>query len=234
MAVAWPVLVVLMVEIFVSTRWTGLAWPMQAMRWLGTLAIGGMAMRVSWVHLNDLMSSRGQKVDVAILGPLAIDCLAIMATALILAGRRTVSTVEDITTDALPDGTTVDIAHGKIVGIGRTLSGAQDMPTAQWADPGNVPPLDTNWTPQDTHWLARLGAELDSTTTPAAPVTSSPLPTRTRQAPRGAVNEAEALELASVGREHGLKAGEIAELLAGYYGVNARTIRRIPGWAFIG
>jgi hypothetical protein len=82
--------------------------------------------------------------------------------------------------------------------------------------------------------LARLGAELDSTTTPAAPVTSNPLPTRTRQAPRGAVNEAEALELASVGREHGLKAGEIAELLAGHYGVNARTIRRIPGWAFIG
>lgn len=88
MAVAWPALVVLMVEIFVSTRWTGLAWPMQLLRWLGTLAIGGMAMRVSWVHLNDLMASRGQKADVAILGPLAIDCLAIMATALILAGRR--------------------------------------------------------------------------------------------------------------------------------------------------
>src|SRR6188768_2603205 len=71
MAVSWPVLVVLMVEIFVSTRWTGLSWPMQVLRWLGTVAIGGMAMRVSWVHLNDLMLSRDQKVDVAILGPLA-------------------------------------------------------------------------------------------------------------------------------------------------------------------
>ena len=215
MAVAWPVLVVLMVEIFVSTRWTDLAWPMQAMRWLGTLAIGGMAMRVSWVHLNDLMSSRGQKVDVAILGPLAIDCLAIMATALILAGRRTVSTVEDIAADTLPD----------------VVSIVQDMPTTNWASPDNVPALDTNWTPQDTHWLARLGAELDSTTTPAAPVVTAELPVRRRQAVRGVVDEMEALELAATGRLHDLGAGEIAQLLAGWYGVSTRTIRRIPGWA---
>jgi hypothetical protein len=87
MAVAWPALVVLMVEIFVSTRWRGLGLAMQCLRWLGCLSIGAMAMRVSWVHLNDLMLSRGQMADVAILGPLAIDALAIMATALILAGR---------------------------------------------------------------------------------------------------------------------------------------------------
>lgn len=96
MAVAWPVLVVLMVEMFVSPRWVGLPWPMQVLRWLGTIAIGGMAMRVSWVHLNDLMASRGQKQDVSILGPLAIDLLAIMATALILAGRRTVQVATDV------------------------------------------------------------------------------------------------------------------------------------------
>jgi hypothetical protein len=101
MAVAWPALVVLMVEIFVSTRWRGLGLAMQCLRWLGCVSIGAMAMTVSWVHLNDLMASRGQMAIVAILGPLAIDALAIMATALILAGRGhsgQVDTREDTTT----------------------------------------------------------------------------------------------------------------------------------------
>lgn len=87
MAVTFPALVVLMVEVFVNARWRGLAWYMQLLRWLGCAGVTAVAMRVSWVHLNDLMLSRGQTADVAILAPLAIDFLAIMATALILAGR---------------------------------------------------------------------------------------------------------------------------------------------------
>jgi hypothetical protein len=228
MAVSWPVLVVLMVEIFVSTRWTGLSWPMQILRWLGTVAIGGMAMRVSWVHLNDLMLSRDQKVDVAVLGPLAIDCLAIMATALILAGRRTVSTVED--TPRLLDVVEQDIPDEDMDALRRGMEGLRNGPIAQWTSPDSVPALDTNWTSEEIDLFARLGAELDSTTTPAAPVVTAELPVRRRQAVRGVVNEVEAIELAEVGRHHGLKAGDIAELLAGYYGVSTRTIRRIPEW----
>lgn len=90
LAVSWPALVVLMVEMFVSTLWPATK-PMQAIRWIGCLAIGAMAMRVSWVHLNDLLASRGQDADVATIGPLAIDALAIMATALILSGRGQVA-----------------------------------------------------------------------------------------------------------------------------------------------
>ena len=37
MAVVYPALVVLMVEVFVSSRWIGLSWPMQVLRWAGTL-----------------------------------------------------------------------------------------------------------------------------------------------------------------------------------------------------
>lgn len=88
LAVTWPGLVVLMVHVFVSSRWIGLGWAMQVLRWLGCLSIGAVAMRASWIHLNDLLASRGQPADVATLGPLAIDFLAIMSTALILAGRR--------------------------------------------------------------------------------------------------------------------------------------------------
>ncbi len=52
MAVAWPALVLLMVEIFVSTRWIGLSAWMQALRWLGCLSIGVMAMRVNPVAIK--------------------------------------------------------------------------------------------------------------------------------------------------------------------------------------
>lgn len=140
MAVAWPALVVLMVEIFVSTRWTGLSWPMQLLRWLGTLAIGGMAMRVSWVHLNDLMASRGQKADVAILGPLAIDCLAIMATALILAGRRGQRLGHDSGQWVNPVQVATKLANGQDdgqPGLGQALANSEDTAIGPW------PPLAT-------------------------------------------------------------------------------------------
>lgn len=91
-AVAMPALVVLAVHMFVSPRWDGLAWPMQTLRWAGCLAIGGMAMFVSWFHLHDLLVARDQPGAATILEPLALDAMAVMATALLLAGRRTVAT----------------------------------------------------------------------------------------------------------------------------------------------
>jgi len=87
-AVAAPAIVILMVEMFVSKIWVGQTWQIQVIRWLATVAIGGVAMRTSWTHGHDFMARRGQASDVATLWPLAIDLLAIMATALILAGRR--------------------------------------------------------------------------------------------------------------------------------------------------
>ncbi len=86
-AVAAPGIVVLMVEMFVSRWWIGRPWYMQIIRATSCAVIGGIAMRASWTHGHDFMSSRGQTSDVATTWPLAIDLLAIMATALILAGR---------------------------------------------------------------------------------------------------------------------------------------------------
>lgn len=87
-AVAAPAIVVLMVEMFVSRIWVGHRWHIQILRWLATLVIGGVAMRTSWTHGHDFMADRGQTADVSTSWPLAIDLLAVMATALILAGRR--------------------------------------------------------------------------------------------------------------------------------------------------
>jgi hypothetical protein len=91
-AVAMPGIVVLMVEMFVSRWWIGRPWHMQTVRVLATATIGGVAMRASWTHGHAWMLSHGQERDVAAMWPLAIDLLAIVATALILAGRRTAAT----------------------------------------------------------------------------------------------------------------------------------------------
>lgn len=151
LAVAFPALVVLMVEVFVSARWIGLKWPMQLLRWMGTLSIGAVAMRVSWTHLNELMSVRGQTADVATLGPLAIDFLAIMATALILAGRGQVAKPADtVPVTVLPPYKSTVLAEHAI----------RQTPTV--AD-------------EVQSYLDRLSAELDSTTTVAHPISPAPM-----------------------------------------------------------
>lgn len=208
MAIAWPALVVLMVHMFVSSRWVGQGWPMQILRWAGTLAIGGMAMLVSWIHLNDLMSSRGQVEVVATCGPLAIDLLAIMATALILAGRRTVSVSSGVdlsTAIAALDTATLDVQ-------------------------GVYSPVD-----EATGYLARLSQATDSTTTPAFRIESAPTRTMSIGAPKvrvpSVIDAQVALTLAKTGvRQSDYTLGEISELIGGYYGVSGRTIRRQPWW----
>lgn len=120
-AIAAPGIVVLMVEMFVSRIWLGSARHVQIIRWMATVAIGGVAMRTSWTHGHDWMASRGQATDVATLWPLAIDLLAILATALILAGRRghMATGQNDVATDpghpdvamaTQPDDPTLDLA----------------------------------------------------------------------------------------------------------------------------
>lgn len=86
LAGAWPILVLLTIELFVSGRWSSRT-GYQILRWFGCLSVGSMAMLVSWVHLHDLLATRGQLSLVSMAGPLAIDGMAIMATGLILSTR---------------------------------------------------------------------------------------------------------------------------------------------------
>lgn len=153
LAVSFPALVVLMVEVFVSSRWRGLAWPMQVLRWLGTLAIGAVAMRVSWTHLHALMLARGQEKDVATLGPLAIDALAIMATALILAGRGQRVRVDKI---EKVDRVATRLANGLAEQQAITAILKVDEPVATQP----AAPLDT-WTDEDLAMLASFERDMD-------------------------------------------------------------------------
>ena len=109
LAGAAPLLVLLTIELFVSRRWSPKR-GFQALRWLGCMSIGILAMGVSWVHLHDLLLSRGQFPAVAAFWPFAIDGMAIMATGLILSTRDSVKQVETIA-EALDTFTTGEIAE---------------------------------------------------------------------------------------------------------------------------
>lgn len=231
----WPAVVVLTVHLFVNARWRGLSWPMQTLRWLGCLSIGAMAMRVSWVHLNDLMASRGQKADVAILGPLAIDFLAIMATALILAGHGQKLDIDLDSTLAKwvnPGqvanrmGNVLDTLASQDAHMSNESLGVQmaDIPSAFKVIPTQDPEADL---------FARLERQFSSADAPVSPApVSTVVPEPAVSGRQKRLTPADSLEasgLALAGRRSGLGAGEISELLAGWYSVSARTIRR-QGW----
>lgn len=167
LAVAFPALVVLMVEVFVSARWRGLPWPMQVLRWAGTLSIGAVAMRVSWTHLHDLMADRGQSGDVSTLGPLAIDFLAIMATALILAGRGQVEPVQVVHED-----TADEILAKRLDEVARLDASTRVVLPELSHQPLTVlPPSDEGRT-----WLDSLqDSTLDTSTTAAYPISPAPM-----------------------------------------------------------
>jgi len=208
LAVAFPALVVLMVEVFVSARWRGLPTPMQWLRWAGCLSIGVMAMRVSWVHLNELMVSRDQTTDVAIIGPLAIDALAIMATALILAGRG----------QARPAVTEPTIEP--------TIPAVASREEPNWLYVGSRSLEEAGVAEEASSYLARLSGELDSQTTPAHPV--SPAPMTNAVKPESVPDTATDLILAwhAADAVERPTATQVNEALAAWFDVSPRTGRR--------
>jgi hypothetical protein len=229
-ATIWPIFLFASIEILLHTPWMA-NWRDRLTKGVAVGLVGAVAAYVSYFHLAHVLSDYGYDAVSRYAGPLAIDaCMAMATLALNRVGhaREVVSKVEDMDTDTeVPDMDTEapDMDMDNVQPARFTYTG----PTAQWAELSRVPALDTNWTPEDVDWLSRLGHELDSTTTPAVPVASTPLPQR--RGPRGTVDEVQALEWAEIARTHGFKAGEIAETLADHYGVSTRTIRRIPGWA---
>lgn len=182
MAAAWPILVILAIEMFVSPRWSPR--PMfQVWRWVGCLAVGGMAMVVSWTHLHDLMSARGQLVVVAVLGPLAIDGMAIMATGLILSTRVRGHVATDVgdKIGAVMDtvATGQHYASGGHVRTGQTDNPSTDTyvrgpdPSVSADKPaGTVPDVGTDIRTGRDRWADLLEPDVDTVTVPM----STPVP----------------------------------------------------------
>jgi hypothetical protein len=239
-AVAFPVLVVLMVELFVSRLWVGTRWPMQVIRWAGTVSIGGIAMRVSWTHGHDFFLSRGQAADVANLGPIAVDLLAIMATALILSGRT--AGQRDSRTDAERVQDSLTAQEDKLAALsGRGLS--TDAPTRldtprdmsqAGVDSLSTVPLDTG---QDIDvpltvdtaegYLSRLSRDMDTDSVPAAPVSAPPVVQghETRPFRQRGTEDALDVAVAAILLDRDLTPADKAHLAANH-GVTTKTVGR--------
>jgi len=94
-AIFWPVALFVATEILARVPWpSGKRWT--ALRFAGLLPVALVAAFVSYRHLSGLLAFYGEDIVTAIVGPLAVDGLMVMATGALLAtARRTVALAED-------------------------------------------------------------------------------------------------------------------------------------------
>jgi len=224
MAVGWPALVILAIEMFVAPRWSSKTM-FQVWRWFGCLTVGGMAMVVSWTHLHDLMASRGQLAIVTILGPLAIDGMAIMATGLILSTRGQVATGQSVANRV--DNVLDTLATGErfVATEVATLPDVdalwpEDVATMMdkdvatlWPDPVATQPLSLRG--------QRLATEVATFLATDAPVSPAPAGTR-----RNSGANAEGIALYRAWDPQVISLKDVDTLIAAHFGASKRTLRR--------
>jgi hypothetical protein len=86
-SVLWPVMVVVAVELLISTPWPA-GWTWAVTRFVGVGLVGVVAAVVSYRHMSGLLTAYGEDHVVSGLGPVAVDGLMVMATASLVAVRR--------------------------------------------------------------------------------------------------------------------------------------------------
>lgn len=249
MAAGWPILVLLAIEMFVSPRWSPERM-FQVWRWLGCLAVGGMAMVVSWTHLHDLMHSRGQLFIVSVLGPFAIDGMAVMATGLILStrtrvARRTGGQGLKLFTDIADAAQmSVDIADGIEAAAQMSTDAFRDSTDRLLALPDftmsadmsadmSVDPMATRpdgdlsaWTAGYEQALDELSADIgDEAEAYVRAATEDILPQRTRTS----VPEEFAAIAGTWDMYEPMSRADMIKMSAAYFEVHPRTVRR---WLF--
>lgn len=83
-AVFWPIALLVAVEILARTAWpAGTRWTV--MRYVGLLPVALVAAGVSYRHLSGLLAYYGEPGLTALVGPLAVDGLMVMATSALIA-----------------------------------------------------------------------------------------------------------------------------------------------------
>jgi hypothetical protein len=86
-AVFWPVALFVAIEILARVAWPdGRRWVL--LRFGGLLPVAAVAAFVSYRHLSGLLTFYGDETAVAVLGPLAVDGLMVMATGALIATSR--------------------------------------------------------------------------------------------------------------------------------------------------
>lgn len=230
LAIGPPLATLLMAELFVS-QWPR-AWSLQAVRWGGTITVGSLAMVVSWLHLSELLAARGQTMLVAILWPLAIDGLAIMAMAKLLAMRghgQTVATHGQPVAMREPANWPANPAAGLAKEVESEVARLTEEMDKRWTDDGHGhEAADCPDVATPTDWdaeLAKFDMAIDQTGQDVASAAEDILrPVATAPVVTGV--PAEARELLAGWDATALPAADMEALLAAHFGKSGRTIRR--------
>lgn len=229
-AIWWPLALFGVVELLIHTPWLA-NWRDRMTKGAVLVAVASVAAWVSYWHLANVLSHYGYDVASRYAGPVAIDAAMVLAALaldrVVQARRGHVSKRVDI-----------QLATGGIVHGPRpmlwTADGVVHKPakdTTAEVDKA-ISEAGQDVANEAESWLAGLASRVEDTTS-TLPVPVSPAPAQGGRSAKVRLTMAdgtEASELAAMGRDNGLKAGEIAELLAGWYGVSTRTIRRQPWW----
>jgi hypothetical protein len=101
-AFSWPVFLFVAVEILARAEWPR-QFSFALVKWIGLLPVAVLAAAVSYRHLSGLLTHYGEERFVALVGPLAVDGLMIMATGALLAtGHHRTKTDRDAASAAVP------------------------------------------------------------------------------------------------------------------------------------
>jgi hypothetical protein len=239
-ATVWPLVLFGVVELLLHTPWVA-NWRDHLTKLATVTLVASVAAWISYWHLANVLSHYGYDVASRYAGPLAVDSAMVLAA---LALNRVGQARRSVAIGHNPDGSTFTVQNkdgSPVTDMPRLLDAPRPM-TEQEAEDLRlrfVAMADgTDRAVQDAGqelaaeaegWLAGLQSRVQ--TEPTLPVPVSPGPGRERK-PRTEIDAQEAQELAWRGRVDGhYRAGEIAELLAGWYGVSARTIRRQAWWS---
>ena len=209
-AIVWPLTLLAVVEVLIHTPWMR-NWRDRLTKAVGVGLVGAMAAYISYFHLAHTLSAYGYDVVSRYAGPLAIDAAMVMATlALNRVGhaRRAV--------DSGQEDTTLDTTSAT------TLATVQEV-TEGWTEPVAITVAD-----EAQHYLDRLAADLDVSTTPAAPIQiTRAVATRINPAsvPADAAKQISAWLTADFQARP--RAGQVDEAIAAQFDVSPRTAR---GW----
>lgn len=231
LAIGPPLATLLVAELFVS-QWPR-QWSLQAVRWGGTITVGTLAMVVSWLHLSKLLEARGQSDMVAILWPLAIDGLAIMAMAKLLAMRGHGHVAIPDTEVTLASGSVLSgpadvvatVATGMDKGLVSGTPVTADMLTPVDNAATEPPPYvatPTDWDAELASWDTAIDRAGHDVATAAETILRRPAPA----VPVVSGVPAEARELLAAWDKMALPSREVDTLLAAYFGRDPRTVRR--------
>jgi hypothetical protein len=241
-AILWPALLLLTVETLIHTPWLA-TWRDNLTKLAITALVFAVAAWVSYWHLANVLSHYGYDVASRYAGPLSIDAAMVLAT---IALNRVGQARRDEMSKNVVTAEGVDKWHAEELAKGDVLAEpAQPVEMLDNVMQGVMSRIDESIAErnEEADMWARLEQEFAGSDAPVspAPIVRPEVPAmRTMQealgGPRGgkarlsAQDSAEAHTLAVEGRRHGLSAGDISEILAGYYGVSARTIRRQSWW----